>query len=174
MINRALIAWIVGVLISVPGCAPNRNQWMSQAATQQAALATESIGDVQRVKAEAREGAAMLNGLSAAAQNKPPAGNQQVASAFASDATEVSSGLQAIAESQTDAGFTNAVFAMCDPARKAASPRVLLPRRYKPNDLRSRACTSFRSDRIFSRTVLSVGRGAWPFMESAHSPSDRG
>jgi hypothetical protein len=124
MTNYALIASTVVVLISSPGCAPNRNQWMSQAATQQAARATESIGDVQRVRTEAREGAAMLNGLSAAAQNKPPAGNQQVAYAFARDAVEVSSGLQAIADSQTDAGFTSAVFAMCDPARKAASPRV--------------------------------------------------
>jgi hypothetical protein len=124
MTNRALIAWIVLVLISAPACAPNRNQWMSQAATQQATLATESIGDVQRVKAQAREGAAVLNGLAAAAQKKAPAGNQQVAAAFARDAVEVSSGLQAIADSQTDAGFTNAVFAMCDPARKAASPRV--------------------------------------------------
>jgi hypothetical protein len=31
---------------------------------------------------------------------------------------EIAGGLSAIAASRTDAGFTNAVFAMCDPARR--------------------------------------------------------
>lgn len=127
MTNRArpiLIAWLIVALFNVPGCAPDRSQWMSQAADQQAKVATSQIGSVEEVKAEARQAAELLNGLAAAALNKPPAGNQKVASAFSSDAFEISAGLRAIAESQTDAGFTNAVFAMCDPARRDACPRV--------------------------------------------------
>jgi hypothetical protein len=128
MTNRArslLIAWLVAKLVDAPGCAaPNRGQWMSQAAKQQAKLATSQIGSVEEVKAQARQAAGLLNALAEAALSKPPAGNQQVASAFSHDALEVSSGLQAIAESQTDEAFTNAVFGMCDSDRQAASPRV--------------------------------------------------
>ena len=97
---------------------------MSQAADQQTKVATSQIGSVQEVKAEAQQAAGLLNGLAAAALQKPPGGNQQVAAAFYSDATQVSSGLQAIAQSQTDTGFTNAVFAMCAPDRETACPRV--------------------------------------------------
>jgi hypothetical protein len=118
-----LIAWLIVALVDVPGCAPDRSQWMSQAADQQAKVATGQIGSVDEVKAEA-QGAGLLNGLAAAALKKPSASNMRVAAAFASDAFEVSAGLQAIAESQSDAGFTNAVFAMCEPARRDACPRV--------------------------------------------------
>ena len=119
-----LIAWLIAALIDLPGCAPDRSQWMSQAASQQAKVATNQIGSVEEVRTEARQAAGLLNGLAASALKNPPAGNQQVASAFSSDAMEVSSGLRAIAESQTDAGFTDAVFAMCNPAREAACPRI--------------------------------------------------
>jgi hypothetical protein len=37
---------------------------------------------------------------------------------------EIAGGLSAIAVSRTDAGFTNAVFAMCNPARRVAAPVV--------------------------------------------------
>jgi hypothetical protein len=119
-----LIAWLIAALIDLPGCAPDRSQWMSQAANQQAKVGTDQIGSVAEVKTEARQASELLKGLTAAALKNPPAGNQQVASAFSSDAMEVSAGLQAIAESQTDPAFTNAVFAMCDPTREAACPRV--------------------------------------------------
>ncbi|MBV8137744.1 MAG: hypothetical protein JO121_19265 [Deltaproteobacteria bacterium] len=123
-VRSVLIAYVIAALINLPSCAPNRGQWMSQAANQQAKVATDQIGTVEDVKAQARQAAQLLNGLSAAALNKPPGGNQQVAQAFADDVSEVSSGLQAIAESRTDAAFTNAVFGMCDASRQAACPRV--------------------------------------------------
>src|SRR5579864_5442908 len=90
-----LIAWLIAALIDLPGCAPDRSQWMSQAASQQAKVATNQIGSVEEVRTEARQAAGLLNGLAASALKNPPAGNQQVASAFSSDAMEVSSGLRA-------------------------------------------------------------------------------
>jgi hypothetical protein len=123
--NRArllLTSWLIAGLVSLPGCALDRSQWMSQAAGEQAKAATNDIGTVQQVKTEAQQAAGLLNGLAAYALQKPPGGNQQVATAFYSDAMQVSSGLQAIAQSQTDEAFTRAVFAMCERTAKPLAP----------------------------------------------------
>ncbi len=122
--RKVIVALAIVTLVTLAACAPNRNQVMSEAATRQASLATESIGDVPKVKDEARQGAEVLRTLAAAFVKKPPGGDQQGAISFAEYSGEISAGLQAIADSRTDAGFTNAVFAMCDPARKDAAPRV--------------------------------------------------
>lgn len=87
--------------------------------------ATEPIGNPEQVRAESRRASAVLTSLatSIAAAN-PPKGQQQIALAFSRDTSEISSGLLAIADSKTDAQFTNAVFAVCEPARREAAPRV--------------------------------------------------
>src|SRR5215469_9743001 len=122
--SKVVVTWLVATIVAVPGCAPNRNQWMAQSASQQATIATSDIGTIQQVRTQAGQGAQLLNALAAAAMKNPPKGNLQAAQTFANDAEEVSAGLQSIKESQTDVGFTNAVLAMCDPQVQAASPRV--------------------------------------------------
>jgi hypothetical protein len=97
---------------------------MSKAAQQQAKVATGPIGETKEVKAESRQAASLLRSLAAGVLNPPQGVNPQIASAFAQDAGQISSGLDALADSQTDEQFTEAVFAMCDPDRKAAAPRV--------------------------------------------------
>jgi hypothetical protein len=118
------LAFFVSVLFVLSGCAPNRAQWMAQAAQQQAKVATGPIGTPDTVRTQAAQGAAVLNALAANIASNPPAGSKQVASAFVNDAAEISSGLRAIADTHDDDQFTNAVFAMCQPVRREAAPRV--------------------------------------------------
>lgn len=123
-LNPALLAGLMATVVNVAGCAPNRAEWMSQAAQQQAKLATGPIGNEQEVKVESRQGALMVNSLAADLSKAAQGSQQQIAQAFAQDTAQISGGLDAIADSQTDEQFTDAVFAMCDPERKAAAPRV--------------------------------------------------
>ena len=124
MTQKRGLAFFISTLLILPACAPNRAQWMAQAAQQQAKVATGPIGSPDTVRAQAAQGSAMLNLLAANIASHPPAGKQQVASAFVSDAGEISSGLRAIADTHDDDQFTNAVFAMCQPVRRDAAPRV--------------------------------------------------
>jgi hypothetical protein len=117
-------AFLVCSLIWLPGCAPNREEWMSQAATQQAQAATGSIRDEQEVKKESRVAAQVLRTLSEDASNAGAGPNQQAAIAFAQDAVLISSGLDAIADSQTDEQFTHAVWSICYSECRLAAPRV--------------------------------------------------
>jgi hypothetical protein len=119
-----LVALLICSLIWPTGCAPNRQQWMSQAAQGQAKLATGPIGDQQEVKKESRVAAQVLRKLSADASNSAPGPNKQAVLMFAQDATLISGGLDAIAESQTDEQFTEAVWSMCDSDRRVAAPNV--------------------------------------------------
>jgi len=121
------VAWIVyPIALLLFGCAPNREEWMSRAATQQAQVATGSIGNEQKIRNESRFGAQVLRTLSEQASKAAPnAGqNKQAAIAFAQNAILISSGLDSIADSQTDAQFTEAVWAMCDSDRRTAAPFV--------------------------------------------------
>jgi hypothetical protein len=119
--KRINLAWALALCMA---CAPNRSQWMQQAATQQAANATGSIGDVAEVKREAGQASAVLDKLSSMMTANPAKGHEAAAAAFAADAYEVSSGLSEIADSKTDSQFTNAVWGMCVANRKEAEPRV--------------------------------------------------
>jgi len=123
--KKALSGYLVLTLI-LPACAPNRAQFMEGAAEQQAKAATEPIGNVQQVRMEAGQGSVLLAKTAAAVENNPPKGQVQSALAFAQDAEEIASALRSIADSRTDAEFTQAVFAMCLPARQAAAfmPRL--------------------------------------------------
>jgi hypothetical protein len=119
-----MLACFVVALAVLTSCAPNRAQWMQNAAQQQARAATDPIGTPDSVRGQAAQGAVVLNTLAALVSKNPPAAQQQVVAAFANDAGEISSGLHAIAETHDDAQFTNAVFAMCQPTRREAAPRV--------------------------------------------------
>lgn len=121
---RNRLALFIGALAVLTSCAPNRAQWMQNAAQQQAKAATDPIGTPATVRMQAAQGALVLNALAALVSKNPPAGQQQVVAAFANDAGEIASGLHSIAETHDDAQFTNAVFAMCQPARREAAPRV--------------------------------------------------
>jgi len=118
---RGILALHLAALV---GCGPNRSQWMNSAAQEQAKSATETIGDAEGVRRQAGEAATVLTRLSAPWASNPPKGQQAAALQFVRDSAEISSGLRAIADSKTDAQFTNAVFAMCDPVRRQAAPRV--------------------------------------------------
>jgi hypothetical protein len=122
--KQVIAVALIAVLISLPSCAPNRAEWMRQVAEQQAKAATEPIGNPDQVRAGSRQASAVLTSLAANIAANPPKGQLQAAFGFSRDTSEVSSGLLAIAESKTDEKFTNAVFAMCDPVRKDAAPRV--------------------------------------------------
>ena len=123
--GHALIAYMVAQVIVLNGCAPNRAEWMAEAAHQEATTATSEIGNEQEVKAQARTGSEMLR-RTAAFLLKVASGpkQQQAASAFGQDTDRITAGLDAIANSNTDSGFVNAVFAMCDTQRVDAAPRV--------------------------------------------------
>jgi hypothetical protein len=122
-LNRARLAGLLVVLMGVSACAPNREQWMAQAATHEAQVATGTIGSEQEVRTQARQGASVLKGLSALVLKDPHA-SAQVSAAFGRDCAQLSSGLDAIADSQTDEQFTAAVFGMCAPQRRDAAARV--------------------------------------------------
>lgn len=124
MTQKRGLAFFISTLLILSACAPNRAQWMAQAAQQQAKVATGPIGSPDTVRAQAAQGAAILNALAADIASNPPAGKQQVASEFVNDAGEISSGLRAIADTHDDDQFTNAVFAMCQSVRRDAAPRV--------------------------------------------------
>lgn len=113
-VAACMLSAVCSLALLLSGCAPNRAEWMSQAATQQAQAATGSIGDEQEVKKESRVAAQVLRTLSDDASNAAAGPNQQAAIAFAQDAILISSGLDAIADSQTDEQFTQAVWSMCD------------------------------------------------------------
>lgn len=123
--GKALIAYMVAQIIFLNGCAPNRAEWMAEAAHQEAASATSEMGNEQEVKAQARTGSEILRRM-AALMLKDASGSkqQQMAAAFGQDTDQVTAGLDAIANSNTDDGFVNAVFAMCDTQRVYAAPRV--------------------------------------------------
>ena len=97
---------------------------LSQAAQQQAAIATGPIGTPDQVKMQARDGAKVLKGLSALMVRNSQKLNPQLVALFTADSAQVSSGLDAIADSKTDDQFTASVFNMCDAQRRAAAPRV--------------------------------------------------
>jgi hypothetical protein len=111
-------------VLTLSSCAPNREQWMNQAAQQQVKVATGSIGSPDTVRAQAAQGAVVLNGLAAVLLKSATPAQQPVAAAFANDPGEISSGLHAIAETHDDTQFTSAVFSMCQPVRREAAPRV--------------------------------------------------
>lgn len=123
-LNRALLVGLIAMLVGVPGCAPNRAQWMQKEADRQAQLGTSSIGSEQNVKDEARQASELLKSLATEALAKPPVGKEQLAAAWAQEFSLVASGLDDIADSRTDEQFTAAVFEMCDPQRRQAAPQV--------------------------------------------------
>jgi len=90
---------------------------------QQAAQATESIGDRPEVRNEARQAAGLLKGLLGLILQLPHS-NPQVVSGMTRDVAQLSSGLDAIADSHNDQEFTAAVFGMCEPEPMQASARV--------------------------------------------------
>jgi len=118
---------LVTAAVSFIACAPDRSQWMARAAKNQATLATEDIGTVDQVRHGAKQEATFLTAMESAIYGNADKYAPQERAAYlalAQDDAEIASGLEAIADSQTDAGFTNAVFAMCEPLRKEAEPRV--------------------------------------------------
>jgi hypothetical protein len=119
-----LTSGMLAVSLVAFGCAPNRSEWMNSAAKEQARSATDTIGDTDGVRRQAGEAATVLTSLSAPWASNPPKGQEAAALQFVRDSAEISSGLRSIADSKTDGQFTDAVFAMCDPARRAAAPRV--------------------------------------------------
>jgi hypothetical protein len=118
---RTVVAILLSALV---GCGPNRAQVMGNAAQSEAKTATAPIGSEDEVRSEAGQGALILTRLSAAIAANPPKGQQQAAISFVREAAEIADGLRAIATSKSSAEFTNAVFGMCDPARKDAAPHV--------------------------------------------------
>ena len=75
--GRALFAGLITMLVNAPGCAPNRAQWMQRAAEQQAKAATESIGDVERVRTAARQAGDLLETLAMGVLRDPPPGKPE-------------------------------------------------------------------------------------------------
>jgi hypothetical protein len=126
---RKIILWrrIFTLLLApllLTACGPNREAVMSQAAQQQASIATGGIGNPDEVRSQARDGAQVLKGLSAFMARNPRNLNPNVVAAFTADMAQLSSGLDAIADSRTDDQFTSSVFNMCDARRRVAAPRV--------------------------------------------------
>jgi hypothetical protein len=108
-------------------CSPNRTQSMAKAARDQATAATGDMGTPDQVRIQAKEEVILLNGVSTTIYSNLDKYSVQERATYiplAQSTTAVASGLQAIAVSQTDTGFTSAIFAMCDPDRRAAEPRV--------------------------------------------------
>lgn len=122
--KTVLATYLATALTAFPACAPNRAQWMQQAAKEQATTATSPIGNEQQVRQQAAVASVLLDRLTATVQANPKLAQNQVAAQFATDSMQISSGLRAIAESHTDSQFTSAVFAMCAPTRREAAPRV--------------------------------------------------
>ena len=97
---------------------------MSQAARQQAAIATGPIGTPDEVRQLVRTGAQVLHEISASIARDPEKVSPQIVAMLAADTAEVSSGLDAIADSKTDDQFVASVFNMCDAQRQVSAPRV--------------------------------------------------
>ena len=122
-----LIVSASGMLVGFAGCGPNRAQWMSRAAKNQATVATEDMGKPDEVRLGAKEEAVLLNGVATTIYGNLDKYSPQERAAnlsLAQSCMVVASGLQTIADSRTDAGFTNAVFAMCTPERRSAEPPI--------------------------------------------------
>ena len=97
--SQVLVAWIIAQMIVLGGCAPDRAQWMAQAANQEAGTATAEIGNPQEVKSQAKAGAEMLRQMAALMQKSASTRKQQqIASSFGQDTDQLAAGLDAIAQ----------------------------------------------------------------------------
>jgi hypothetical protein len=82
-------------LFTVCGYGPNHEAVMSQAAQQQAAIATGEIGTPDQIRMQARDGAQVLKRLSALMVRNSQNLNPQVVTLFSADVAQLSSGLGA-------------------------------------------------------------------------------
>ena len=122
MAARTKIAIVgLGALFLGSGCAPNRDQWMQQAASKQAQAATQDIGNVEQVKQEAAQGAQALRALALKTVSISTV-DPKVRESFVLTASDLADGLQTIGNSQSDDQFTTACLAMCSDYRKKEEP----------------------------------------------------
>jgi hypothetical protein len=108
----ALSGFVLILSVGAPGCGPDRAQWMAQAERDQARAATQSFGDTDNVRQEARVASVALKNLDSVI----PALSPQIAL--------LTGGFDDIANSKTDDEFTEAVFAMCESDRQKAAGNV--------------------------------------------------
>jgi hypothetical protein len=80
--------------IALNACAPNRAQWMRQAAERQAEVATEPIGSPDQMRAGSRQASALLTSLAANIAANPPKGQQQAALGLFVDANTLTHSLE--------------------------------------------------------------------------------
>lgn len=106
------------------GCAPNRADWMANAANQQATVQTGDVGNPDQVRAGAKMEATILSTWATYIYGNADKYSDQEHLSLAQDETQIASGLESIADSKGDSAFTNAIFAMCDASRLDAEPRV--------------------------------------------------
>jgi hypothetical protein len=115
---------IGGAALLSTGCAPDRAQWMAQAPSAQAQVATQDIGNVNQVKQASAQSAPVLRMLAIKAQSAaaaaPNAADPQFVTAFVMGASDLADGLAAIGNSQNDDQFASACLAMCSDYRKKA------------------------------------------------------
>jgi hypothetical protein len=102
--KRLMVALGIGAIVLSTGCAPDRAQWMTQAASKQAQVATQDIGTVGQVKQASANGAQMLRLLVTTTQSLPPSPPSSVDSqnrvGFVMGASNLADGLAAIGNSQ--------------------------------------------------------------------------
>ena len=70
--KRLMAVFAIGAVLLGTGCAPDRAQWITQAANKQAQVATQDIGTVEQVKQASANGAQILRLLVTTAQSLPP------------------------------------------------------------------------------------------------------
>ena len=107
----------------ITACAPDRTQWMAQAARNEAQSGTADIGSVEQVKAASAQSAQVLRALAVHAQSFTKVA-PAVRNGFIAGASDLADGLAAIGASQNDEEFTRACFAMCTDYRKKAEPLI--------------------------------------------------
>jgi hypothetical protein len=114
---------IVRLLTIIPllivGCAPNRAEWMAQAASQQAQTGTSDIGTIDQIRAQAADGGRVLDiwaqaFLSMAVDPNQKADVRKGAMEWHSEIANVRDHMYAIAASKDQSAFTSAIFRMCD------------------------------------------------------------
>ena len=126
--KRLMAVLGIGTVLLSIGCAPDRAQWMTQAASKQAQVGTQDIGTVEQVKQASANGAQMLRLLVTTTQSLPPSPPSSVDSqnrvGFVMGASNLADGLAAIGNSQNDDQFASACLAMCSDYRKKAEPII--------------------------------------------------
>jgi hypothetical protein len=118
----------IGAILTGAGCASNRAEWMTHAASTQAHLATQDLGSVEQVKLGSLRAAQILREVMAKTESEaakdPTKVDPQVLRGFIAGSSSLADGLAAIGNSQNDDEFTIACIAMCSDLRQKAGPLI--------------------------------------------------